>query len=195
MSPAQNTKTHIIQSAIALLKVYGTEGLTMRKVAAQAEMSLGNLQYHFKDKTALMAGLAEYYFGECTTLLDDYKPTPTDGTAEEKLQNLILFLLDHVDHVSDMCRIFREIWALSARDEGIHVQLIGYYKVTIGKLSKLLTQVSGCEKAANNMASLLMPYIEGYSVMFQALPQGKYDTAQMLVKVCCAIYQEAQSVE
>lgn len=165
----------------------------MRKVAAQAEMSLGNLQYHFKDKTALMSGLADDYFGECTSLLDDYQPTPTDGTTEEKLQNLILFLLDHVDHVSDMCRIFREIWALSARDEDIHMQLIDYYKVTMNKLSKLLILVSDCEKAANNMASLLMPYIEGYSVMFQALPQGKHDTAKMLAKLCCDICQDAQS--
>lgn len=191
MPPAKKKKTHIIQSAIALLKVYGTEGLTMRKVATQAEMSLGNLQYHFKDKTALMAGLAEYYFGECTSLLDGYQHRPTDGTTEEKLRNLILFLLDHVDHVSDMCRIFREIWALSARDEDIHRQLVGYYQVTTNKLSKILIPLSGCEEAANNMASLLMPYIEGYSVMFQALPQSKDDTAQMLAKLCCVIGQDA----
>ena len=164
----------------------------MRKVATQAKMSLGNLQYHFKDKTALMSGLAEYYFGECTSLLDAYQLDPTDGTIEEKLQNLILFLLDHVDHISDMCRIFREIWALSARDENIHMQMIAYYKVTMNKLSKLLSLISGSEKAANNMASLLMPYIEGYSVMCQALPQDKYDTAQMLAKICCVICQDAK---
>lgn len=195
MSPAQNTKTHIIQSALALLKVYGTEGLTMRKVATQAEMSLGNLQYHFKDKAALMAGLAEYYFGECTSLLDDYHHDPIDGSTEEKLHNLILFLLDHVDHVSDMCRIFREIWALSARDEAMQGQLIGYYKITVIKLSKLLALVSGCEQSANKMASLILPYIEGYSVTHQALPQEKYDTAHMLTKVCYTICQDTQFPE
>ncbi|MEM9541680.1 MAG: TetR/AcrR family transcriptional regulator [Cyanobacteria bacterium P01_E01_bin.42] len=195
MPPAKNTKTHIIQAAIALLKVHGIEGLTMRKVATQAEMSLGNLQYHFKDKTALMAGLAEHYFGECESLLDDYQHTPIDGTTEEKLRNLIFFLLDHVDCMSDMCRIFREIWALSTRDEDINIQLIDYYKVTMQKLSKLLILVSGCEKAANDMASLLMPYIEGYSIVFPALPQSKHDTMQILTKLCCVICQDARSTE
>ena len=54
-----DTKAHIIQAATTVLKDFGTEGLTMRKVATEAEMSLGNLQYHFRNQTALMAGLAD----------------------------------------------------------------------------------------------------------------------------------------
>lgn len=184
MPPPQKTKLHIINTAIALLKVVGTEGLTMRKVATQAEMSLGNLQYHYKDKAALMGGLAEHYFEECTQLMDDYEHTPEDGSPKEQLSGLILFLLDHVDHISDMCRIFREIWALSARDEAIHTQMVDYYKVTIHKLTNLLTPLSGNEEASRRMAHLLIPYIEGYSITCQALSEGKTETAQLLTKAC-----------
>ena len=120
MSRGIETKQHIIQSALAVLKEVGAEGLTMRGVSARAAMSLGNLQYHFKDKSALLGGVAAYYFGECVLLLDGYRHDPPDGSAPDQLRNLILFFLDHVDHVSDMCRLFREIWALSTRDEAIH---------------------------------------------------------------------------
>ena len=189
MPPAQQTRNHIIDAAISVLKTHGTEGLTMRKVASEAEMSLGNLQYHFKDRPALMAGLAERYFGECAEMLNDYQHTPEAGEPEEKLRNLILFLLDHVDHISDMCRIFREIWALSARDENIHAQMVGYYEITITKLSALLAPLSGDGNVATRMAHLLVPYIEGYSITFKALSEDKIETAEMLAKACWALCQ------
>lgn len=174
-----------------MLKDYGTEGLTMRKVAAQAEISLGNLQYHYKDRSALLGGLAEHYFGECSGMLDDYRHSPENGEREEQLHQLVLFFLDHVDHISDMCRIFREIWALSARDEQIHKQMVDYYEITVKKLSSLLIPLSGCEKAAADAASLLLPYIEGYSITCRALPQTKEETALMLTKVCRFIGEES----
>ena len=106
MAGNNSTKDHIIKSAIKILKEFGTEGLTMRKVATNASMSLGNLQYHFKNKEALFSGLAEHYFSECAGMLDDYKHTPENGSNEEKLYQFILFTLDHFDEISDMCRIF-----------------------------------------------------------------------------------------
>ena len=184
MAPSANTKAHIIQSAIEVLKAHGTEGLTMRKVAAAAAMSLGNLQYHFKDKTSLMAGLAEHYFGECANMLDDYQHTPPDASPEEQLHAFVLFLLGHVDHICDMCRIFREIWALSTRDKGIHQQLVDYYKLTANKLATVLRPLSGTEDSAQQQATLLLPYIEGYSITSEALPMGKEETARMLVTLC-----------
>ena len=184
MSPVQETKMHIIESAIAVLKEVGTEGLTMRRVAAESSMSLGNLQYHFKDKTALMGGLAELYFNECSTLLAEYQHTPEDGTIEEKLNHLILEILDHVDHISDMCKIFREIWALATRNDKLHSQLVEYYKTYFENLTQLLNPLCSDDKSAKKMASLLMPYIEGYSITVKALPQSKNETAAMLTESC-----------
>lgn len=192
MPAAPTTKTHIVQSATEVLKHVGTEGLTMRKVAAHAEMSLGNLQYHYPDKAALMAGLAEHYFEECAGLLDDYRHEPRNGSNEEQLHRFIAFLLDHVDHLSDMCRIFREMWALSARDSEIHRQLMDYYRLTFEKFSALLAAASDRQEDADAMASLLLPYIEGYSIAGEALPQEKSETARMLTTLCGTIAQGAQ---
>ena len=168
----------------------------MRKAAAEADMSLGNLQYHFKDKTSLMAGLAEHYFGECSRMLDGYEHTPPTGSAEEQLHQLILYLLghvDHVEHISDMCRVFREMWALSARDSEIHRQLMDYYRTTIEKLTALLSPISSSQDSAKHLASLLLPYIEGYSITSEALPLEKKETAKMLTKLCCGFLMKTKS--
>ena len=196
MTVAPNTKDQIIRSAIEVLQSHGTEGLTMRKVAGEADMSLGNLQYHFRDKSSLMAGLAEHYFGECASMLDGYQHTPPKGSVEEQLRQFISTLLDHVEHgdqISDMCRIFREIWALSARDSEIHRQLVDYYQVTIEKLASLLLPLSSSEESANRMASLILPYIEGYSITCEALPMKKGEAALMLTKLCRPFLRNNQS--
>lgn len=185
MVQIQHTKTQIIESAIHILKVQGTEGLTMRKVATQAEMSLGNLQYHYKDKDALFSGLAEHYFTECIELLDAYSPSTKATSTKGKLQDLICFYLDHVDQITDMCRIFRELWALATRDEAIHEQLINYYKLTAEKLDGILTQISGDKRRAQKMTALLLPYFEGYSITHDALKQDKQAIARLLTQLCC----------
>ena len=196
MAPSQNTKDHIIRSAIEVLQAHGTEGLTMRKVAGESDMSLGNLQYHFKDKACLMAGLAEYYFGECSSMLDGYQHTPFDGSREEQLHQFILSFLDHVDHIdqiSDMCRVFREMWALSARDSNIHRQLVAYYRITIEKLTSLLLPISSSLESAKRLASVLMPFIEGYSITCEALPMDKNETALMLTALCRGYLRDTES--
>ena len=169
----------------------------MRKVAGEANMSLGNLQYHFKDKTSLMGGLAEYYFGHCSSMLNGYQHTPPNGSGEEQLHQFILSLLEHVDHVdqiSDMCRVFREMWALSARDSGIHRQLVDYYQVTVEKLSALLVPISSSVESAKRMASVLLPFIEGYSITCEALPMDKKETAEMWTALCRVFLRDTGSI-
>ncbi|MEM9017779.1 MAG: TetR/AcrR family transcriptional regulator [Verrucomicrobiota bacterium] len=192
MAPPHETKTLIIASAIAVLKSVGNEGLTMRKVAAEAGISLGNLQYHFRDKAALLVGLAEHYFGECANLLDGYEHQPKSGPRQEQLHELILWMLDHVDHLSDMCRLFREIWALSTRDEEIHRQLVGYYEIYGKKLSDLIRPLCVNKEAASKITSLLLPFFEGYSIAHEALPQKKVETARMLTKLAWLVGEESE---
>ncbi|MEM6279270.1 MAG: TetR/AcrR family transcriptional regulator [Verrucomicrobiota bacterium] len=184
MARVQTTQENILAAALSILKEFGTEGLTMRKVAAEASMSLGNLQYHFKDRTFLLAGLADHYFSECSALLDDYEHSPPGGTSDEKLTTLLSLLLEHVDPISDMCRIFREMWTLAARDEEMQARLVQYYQTFYGKLTHLLSPIAGSEEAAEWMAHLIVPYLEGYSITFAALPRGKAETVAMLVNLC-----------
>lgn len=184
-----DTKDAIIHAAIGVLKTVGMEGLTMRRVAAAADISLGNLQYHYVNKTALLAGLAGYYFGACERLLDEYEHRP-GARLQEQLRALILYHLDHVDHISDMCRIFREMWALATRDEAIHDQLMAYYRAAFYKLVQLIEAMGVQKRQAKELAALLIPFIEGYSITIHAGLQSKAQTAKMLVRLCESLLKE-----
>jgi len=184
------TKTLIIERTLSLLKEIGMEGLTMRKVANEAGMSLGNLQYHYKDKAALLSELADSYFDICLGELKSYTPQNSNWTREEQRYALIGFYLDHVDHISDMCRIFRELWALSTRDSSVEQQMNEYYRQLVVTLTGLLTPLCGGEEAAQYVTQLLIPYFEGYSITHDALPVSKQATAAMLSRLCQTICEE-----
>ncbi len=184
MAVGQEKKSHIIAATLVVLKEVGSEGLTMRRVATQAGISLGNLQYHFKGKPALLAGLGAHYFAKCATMLDNYQHQPISGPAEAQMRRLILHFLDHLDHINDMCRIFREMWALAARDETIQAQLMHYYQELTAKLVDRLAPLTTSPDAAQRAASLLLPYFEGYSIMAGALSMDKKAIADMLTHIC-----------
>ncbi|MEM6505728.1 MAG: TetR/AcrR family transcriptional regulator [Planctomycetota bacterium] len=178
-----DTKRLIIDAAIRVLKTFGMEGLTMRKVALEADMSLGNLQYHYANKAILISALAEHYFGECERLLDEYEHQP-NTSRQHQLRSLILYHLDHVEHITDMCRIFREMWALATRDEALHEQLMSYYRVTFNKLTVLIGAMDVTKKQAKQIASFFIPFLEGYSITVHAELQSKAQTVKMLVRIC-----------
>ncbi len=179
-SSRNNTKEQILQATLAVLKDVGSEGLTLRKVAAEAGLSLGNLQYHYPGKSALLGGLCEDYFEECRQALAAYQPSDLNAACSVKLEELIRFYMDHVDHLSDMCRVFREIWALSTREEAIAKQMASYYQRLESQLQEILGSFGLDAPAATRISNLLLPYFEGYSIVHDGLSAEKEEIVRML---------------
>ena len=114
---SQNTVDHILEAARSVLLEYGHAGFTTRRVAEAAQISPGNLSYHFPTRQgllqALILGLVEDYSSQLETFLANAEIPP--GQA---LQNLVRWLLtDAIEEASG--RIFRELWAMSLHDEVI----------------------------------------------------------------------------
>ena len=59
-----STKDLILQAARAVLIKQGSGGFSVRKVAAEAAIALGNVQYHYKTKADLISGLMVWYVAE-----------------------------------------------------------------------------------------------------------------------------------
>ncbi|KOO10410.1 TetR family transcriptional regulator, partial [Vibrio xuii] len=64
-----------MESALAILKTSGVEGLSMRKVASTAGKSLNNVQHHFKNKDTLLNYLADFYLAQCYEGVEQYTPS------------------------------------------------------------------------------------------------------------------------
>ena len=68
------------------MKTEGDHGVTMRKVASSANMSLSNVQYYFKTKDVLLKALADRYFQAC---LEEIREMPPVESLETDLENLL----------------------------------------------------------------------------------------------------------
>lgn len=172
----------ILDVAIEILRTEGDFGVTMRKVASTADMSLSNVQYYFKTKDDLLKAMADRYFQQC---LDDLKAQPVIKNSND-LKPLIAMLLSHVYETSDMCRIFREYWAISTRNESIESYLRSYYssmvEITKGKLHPLAES----DEKLSQAVSILIPFVEGYSVTAKSLPSELETVVELLEEITLA---------
>lgn len=156
----------ILDIAIELLRQEGDFGVTMRKVATLAEMSLSNVQYYFKNKDQLLKAVADRYFHQC---LNDLNEQPAISN-EEQLTEFVTMLLSHGHEVSDMCRIFREYWAISTRNDVIDEYLQNYYRAMAEGVSEILRPLAHDDVSLAQAVSVLIPFVEGYSVTARSLP-------------------------
>jgi AcrR family transcriptional regulator len=191
MAPATDTKRQIILVATELIKSEGAEGLSLRKVATAAGLSLSNLQYHYAGKQKLLAGVAAYYTELCLSLLAAFPVAPATATRRESLRVPIAYLMSHVDHLSDMCIIFRELWALSSRNAEMAEQLGVYYQGYADGLVQVLCSPCGGDGPARRVVALLIPYVEGYSVSGTGLELDTDATVDMLTDLSVALLDRA----
>ena len=167
-----------MDAALSVLKVSGVEGLTMRGVAATAGRSLNNIQHHFKNKQVLLNALTEHYFDQCNDTLQQYSPGKLPTDPKQELYNLILFALKQTEQINDTCIVFRELWAVSMRDREVEDKLNQFYSASVEKLCSFWEQYD--ENNAAHAATILLPYIEGYSIQHKALPITTDEIAKML---------------
>ncbi|WP_299377251.1 TetR/AcrR family transcriptional regulator [uncultured Kiloniella sp.] len=171
-----NLKREAIAAAtLSLLDECGGEGLSMRRVAEKSGISLGNLQYHYKNKEELLSAI-----------LDDFlKQYLAENWGEQKSNSLEHTFLRILTHSSfDSCAIvFKELWSLSTRHEAIDDMLVGFYRQTHRFFCQILA--SSCSSSVGQdritrTVNILMPFFEGYCVTKKALRSDPEILAQDL---------------
>ena len=167
-----------MEAALSVLKTVGVEGLTMRKVATTADRSLNNIQHHFKNKSVLLNALTDHYFAKCNDIVEQYSPCEKFTHPKEELYQFILFILEQSEQVSDACIVFRELWAVSIRDRELEDKLNQFYLTSVAKACAFWESYDKAN--AEKAASILLPYIEGYSIQHKALPLEKNNIAHLL---------------
>ncbi|WP_070969650.1 TetR/AcrR family transcriptional regulator [Vibrio sonorensis] len=155
----------ILDVAIELLRSEGDYGVTMRKVASIADMSLSNVQYYFKTKDELLKAMADRYFQQCLEEVASYPILD----KQEDLKPLLARFLSHGHELSDMCRIFREYWAISTRNETVDDYLREYYCSMVALTQDKLRPLAACETSLSKAVSVLIPFVEGYTISAKSL--------------------------
>lgn len=178
MKKREDKINSIVQNTISLLQEEGAGNLSMRKVAERSVITLSNLQYYYKDKDDLLLATAEYYFKRCEEeVIKTWESLKTsEAFPEQKFIREILSVILVEEDRNDFA-MFREIWALSLRNKALGEAVHRYYHKYGVWLVELISSFS---KHPEKVVTLLLPYVEGYSIMGNALPLDKKATIDLL---------------
>ena len=141
----------------------------MRRIADCAGMRLSNVQYYFKSRDDVLIAMVAQYFDECAANLRKLTEESKAQTQSERVKFLVNAGLSHGQEISDMCRAFREIWAISSRNSIVDNSLMDYYRRFADLMSDYALSDELDTADREKMKALLVPYFEGYSVTARSL--------------------------
>ncbi|MEM6672030.1 MAG: TetR/AcrR family transcriptional regulator [Planctomycetota bacterium] len=169
----------ILESAMEILREQGDHGLSMRKVAEHAGISLGHLQHYFSTKNDVLEGLVGSHFELCTASLREHIEGETATDARRVVAGLVELGFAYARD-DDTGRVFREFWALSSRNPEVKEHLDAYYREYASMLTAFLRPVARSRTAAKKAVALLLPWFEGYAMTASSLELDEAALAKQL---------------
>lgn len=114
---------NIMTAAKNVFIEHGRHGFSMRKIANEAGMAVGNLGYYYKSKDDILRDLLDHTISEYETTFDGiFNSQITDDKA--KLKNIIYHIIEDLGR-RETTRFFPELWSLANHDEyaanGMHL--------------------------------------------------------------------------
>lgn len=164
----QETGKRIIEAARRVLIREGSNGFSLRKVAAEAGLSLSNVQYHYGTRTALLEGILSGFVDEYREDMTRYLDSAGDG--REALTGFIREILaDEANN--DEIKFFRSLFAFTDQD-ALAGQLSAFYRDVYRLLRTGLARLSGKDEdcaAVHRAASHILPFLNGYGMVCGSL--------------------------
>ncbi|MEO1193717.1 MAG: TetR/AcrR family transcriptional regulator [Pseudomonadota bacterium] len=180
----------ILDCAQRLLAEAGDAGLTMRRIADCAEMRLSNVQYYFKIRDDVLKAMVARYFDDCSAEIAQVLQQSQATTLRARLYFLARAGLRHGDEVTDMCRTFRELWAISSRNPEVQTHLMDYYRRFSQLVVGFVLQSDEEDARHLRLRSLLLPVFEGYSITAAALPLSEAQMADLITELALSVLEE-----
>jgi AcrR family transcriptional regulator len=152
----------ILQAARALLAAEGYAGLSMRRVAVAAGMSLSNVQHYYPSRDLLLEAVLLYTMDEFQAKMDGISKAMTERSQLDRfLSTVDMFLEEITDPVTHA--IFFEIWALASRNafaSSLMDKMLGRERKTVYNLIRGLNPAIG-DGEYMQRAILMVAQIEG----------------------------------
>jgi len=116
----------ILKAALTVLIEEGASAFTIRRIAAECGMKVGNVSYHFPRKEMLIQILLDELLDSYDKLLEDRVRQP-ELTTEERLRLIIVICLDDIAG-KRTTRLFTELWALANQNEFVADRVRAFYQ-------------------------------------------------------------------
>lgn len=106
------TRRHLLETAIRCLAEHGWETSTVGFIAAEAGISRGAVQHHFRTREALILAALEHMFAERAALLDAL-PDP-GGSGPQRVHAVVTGLVDAIG--GELFRAALQVWTVAAAE-------------------------------------------------------------------------------
>jgi AcrR family transcriptional regulator len=108
----------LIEATIECLKRYGHDGLSIRRISAQAKVSIGLINHHFPTKDALVAEAYRYFNSELVGYLRQ-AIADTTGSPRERLRAFFNASFSPPNLDSDVLAVWVVFWGLYRHSKDI----------------------------------------------------------------------------
>ncbi|MFM6831851.1 MAG: TetR/AcrR family transcriptional regulator [Novosphingobium sp.] len=116
----------IIRAALRVLIDEGAGAFTIRRIAAECGMKVGNVSYHFPKKELLIQTMLDDIIGNYDKLLERTVRQP-GLDAEERLRLIVVLCLDDIAG-KRTTRLFTELWALANHNDFVGDRVRVFYQ-------------------------------------------------------------------
>lgn len=138
-SKGMESYEQILRAALTLLIEEGSKSLSMRRVARQCDMKIGNLTYYFPTREAMIQEMLDAvihsYELEFESIMDSETSCP-----EERLQAICSLIIEDLGS-KKTTRLFPELWALANHDEFIADRVHELYCIARKPLKDIIVQI------------------------------------------------------
>ncbi|MGE0625651.1 MAG: TetR/AcrR family transcriptional regulator [Pseudomonadales bacterium] len=157
----------ILVSACEVLVRDGYAGFNLRKVAAEVGVQLRTVQYHFKNREALLGAAVERALIEWGRAYFDIVKTPE--SAEQKLRDVLRLNLDLTERPSTS-QLLLECFALAQHDALIREIVQSQYYEYRRLIAKLLHEIRPdlSDEGTMGFATVFAAQMEGLTVVLHS---------------------------
>lgn len=158
------TRERIVAAARDVAVAHGLADWTLRGVAARSGVSLGNLQFHFANRDALLCAVlqAELEKGEAFVMKHVERASdPFAATIDALLA---------IQHQRGTARLFFSLWSIAATSPSVRSALHAFYAEWIARVTSLVPE-------AKERAWIFIALLEGAS-LFRCNIAGELSAAQ-----------------
>lgn len=163
---AHATRDSIVSAAAEVLIRGGYAMLSLRRVAEAAGISVGNLNYHFRTKEALLEALIERTLSAYSDRFESLLSDDQNG-FEDAVNALTRWVMtDAASH--EYTLLFREMWAMASHNASVAAALDDFYDRSISAaMAQLARHVDAARMPELRTLVVITCFLsEGASVVF-----------------------------
>jgi AcrR family transcriptional regulator len=186
-APEDVRREQILQAAFEVASREGIGRMTIRAVAAQAQLSHALVVHYFERKERLVHALLDWLI-ETTSVLHVSDDVARFPRALDRLHALLQQEMARLGHQPRHTRLFFEFWALGARHEEIRVRISAELERYRGAFRAIMQELLLAEPStfpgatADGMAAVAVSWIHGCAVQAMIDP-ARFDTDEFLAAV------------